>query len=48
MALIDVPQEKRIEIKLLANSRENQGRNKLYNRVAGCLIAYACNLAKEK
>jgi len=48
MGLIDVPEERRIEIKLLANSRENQGRNKLYDRVAGCLIAYACYLATTK
>ena len=48
MGLVDVPEEKRIEIKLLANSRENQGRNKLYDRVAGCLIAYACARAAKK
>jgi hypothetical protein len=39
---------KPVEIKLLANSKENQGRNKLYDRVAGCLIAYACSLASKK
>jgi hypothetical protein len=48
LGLIDVPEDRRIEIKLLANSKENQGRNKLYDRVAGCMIAYACNLATEK
>ena len=48
MGLVDVPEEKRIEIKLLANARENQGRNKRYDRVAGCLIAYACYLAGTK
>jgi hypothetical protein len=48
MGIIDVPEDRRIEIKLLANSKENQGRNKLFDRVAGCMIAYACNLATEK
>jgi hypothetical protein len=48
MALIDFPSEKRIEIKLLANSKENKGRNKRYDRIAGCLIGYACNLAVKK
>jgi hypothetical protein len=48
MALIDYPPEKRIEIKLLANSIENQGKNKKYDRIAGCLIAYACRLSADK
>jgi hypothetical protein len=48
MGLIDVPEDRRIEIKLLSNSKENQGRNKLYDRVAGCMIAYACSLASKK
>jgi hypothetical protein len=48
MALIDYPAEKRIEIKLIANSRENQGRFKQYDRIAGCLIAYACRLSADK
>lgn len=48
MALVDHPSEKRIEIKLIANSRENQGRFKQYDRIAGCLIGYACHLASKK
>ena len=48
VGLIDVPEEKRIEIKLLANAREQRGRNKVYDRVAGCMIAFACNLAAKK
>jgi hypothetical protein len=48
MALIDFPEEKRIEIKLLASSIENQGKNKKYDRVIGCLIAFACRLSKAK
>jgi hypothetical protein len=48
MGLVDVPEEKRIEIKLLANAKENKGRNKVYDRVAGCLITFACDRAAEK
>jgi hypothetical protein len=48
MALTDYPREKRIEIKLLANSRENQGKFKQYDRIAGCLIGYACRLSSKK
>lgn len=48
MALIDFPDEFRIEIKLLACSVENQGRNKKYDRIAGCLIAFACDLCAKK
>jgi hypothetical protein len=48
MALIDYPDEMRIEIKLLASSIENQGRKKKYDRIAGCLIAFACDLSAKK
>ena len=48
MALIDHPSEKRIEIKLLASSIENKGRFKQYDRIIGCLIAYACRLSDRK
>jgi hypothetical protein len=48
IALVDHPSEKRIEIKLIANSKENQGRFKQYDRIAGCLIAYACKLSADK
>jgi hypothetical protein len=48
MALIDVPAEYRIEIKLLTVSKENKGRLKQYEGIAGCLIAYAAKEAVEK
>ena len=41
MALHDYPAEERIEIKLLAVSVENIGKNKKYERIAGCMIAFA-------
>ena len=34
--------ELRIEIRLLAVSKENRGRNKTYEHIAGNLIAFAC------
>lgn len=48
MALVDVPDEKRIEIKLLASSLENIGKGKEYDGIAGCLIAFACQLALSR
>ncbi|KIC92293.1 hypothetical protein [Flavihumibacter sp. ZG627] len=48
MGLIDLPEEKRIEIKLLACSLENIGKEKRYDGIAGCLIAFACRQAVSK
>lgn len=48
MGLIDRPVEKRIEIKLLSSSAENIGKGKVYEGIAGCLIAFACRLAVTK
>lgn len=42
MSLIHFPHEQRIEINLVAVSKENIGQNKVYDRIAGNLIAYAC------
>lgn len=47
MALQDIPGDYRIEIKLLASSRENVGANKKYEHIAGCMIAYACGIANR-
>ncbi len=41
IALIDFPEEERTEIKLLTSSIENIGKEKQYDRIAGCLIAFA-------
>lgn len=48
MALVDEPSDKRIEIKLLASSRENLGKAKKHEGIAGCLIGYACREAVKK
>lgn len=37
--------ESRIEIRLLAVSIENRGKNKLYDRIVGCLIGFAARKA---
>lgn len=48
MAITDVPGDQRIEISLLAVSIENIGSSKIYDGIAGCLIAYACQKATNK
>ena len=48
MALIDFDYDKRIQIKLLAASKENTRKNKQYDRIAGILIAFACMKTLEK
>jgi hypothetical protein len=45
IGLINWSEEKRIEIKLLASSAENIGKEKHYSGIAGCLIAFACREA---
>ncbi len=45
MALKDVPAEFRLEILLLESSAENIGKSKVYDGIAGCLMAFACRLA---
>jgi len=48
IALVDHSAEERIEIKLLAVSVENRGRSKQFDRIAGCLIAFAGREAIKK
>ena len=48
MALFEYPDEQRIEIKLLTASSENIGRHKQYDRIAGCLIAFAAKKALDR
>lgn len=48
IGLVEHPSEERTEIKLLALSAENVGKDKLYDRIAGCLIAFAGNEATQK
>lgn len=48
MALVDFQDDQRIEIKLLATSIENVGKSKMYDGIAGLLVAYACREAVKK
>jgi hypothetical protein len=45
MSIKEYPSEDRIEIVLLASSTDNTGKNKIYEGIAGALIAYACREA---
>lgn len=45
MSLMDFSQEQRFQINLLTISKENRGKNKIYEKIAGNLIAYACREA---
>lgn len=47
MSCINYDDEKRIEIKLLAVAKENRGRRKRYDHIAGTLIAFACRQAMK-
>jgi len=42
MSIIHFPEEQRIQINLLSVSKENRGKDKIYDGIAGNLIAYAC------
>lgn len=48
LALIDFPQEFRVQIHLLCVSRENLGKDKMYEGIAGSLIAFAGRVAVTK
>jgi hypothetical protein len=48
MALKDIPKELSLEIVLLESSKSNLGKDKLLDRIAGCLIAWACDAAFTK
>lgn len=44
ISLLHVEDEQRFEINLLAVSKENRGKDKLYEGIGGNLIAYACRV----
>lgn len=48
ISITDRPEELAIEINMLESSKENVGRQKEYEGVAGCLIAYMCREAFKK
>lgn len=48
MSLKDIKTELRIHINLIEVSTKNIGKNKKYERIAGCLIAFAAQLSFDK
>ena len=48
MSFQGIPNEYRLHINLIESSKENVGKDKRYERVAGCLIAFAARLAFER
>ncbi len=44
----NLPKEARLHIRLIENVNSSKGRNKEYDFIAGCLIAYTCQKAFEK
>lgn len=45
MSLIDYPEESRIHLNLIELVNKNKGRSKEIDNIAGCLLAFACELA---
>ncbi|MEM7660468.1 MAG: hypothetical protein AAF399_30475 [Bacteroidota bacterium] len=48
IALLDVPAEFRIHIQLIESANDNKSPHKKMDRVAGCLLSFAVQLAFEK
>jgi len=48
ISLMDISEEIRIHVNLLETSKENRGQDKKIDRIAGCLLAFACQIAFEK
>lgn len=48
LSIEDIAKESRIHIHLIESSNSNKGRAKEFDFIAGCLIAYTCQMAFEK
>ena len=48
MSLVDYPDEYRIHINLIEIGKDNRGKQKEIEHIAGCLIAFACQIAFDK
>jgi len=48
MSVSDIKDEMRIHINLIELSEENVGKDKEYDRIAGCLLAFACRLSLSR
>lgn len=48
ISLINFTDELRMHVSLLESSKDNKGKNKKVDRIAGCLLAFAARLSFEK
>ncbi len=48
VAIEDIIRESRIHIHLIENALSNRSKDKIYDYVAGCLLAFLCKLAFDK
>lgn len=48
ISLEDIPKELRIHIRLIEVNKNHKGKNKEFDHVAGCLLAFSCKLAFDK
>lgn len=48
MSLVDYPEEYRIHLNLIEVGSSNIGKSKEIENIAGCLIAFACQIAFDK
>lgn len=48
MSCFDFPEAQAVEIKLLETGQANKGSGKKLDRIAGCLIAWACRRSVQK
>jgi hypothetical protein len=48
MSLIDYPEEYRIHLNLIELGNKNKGKSKTIDNIAGCLLAFACDISFVK
>ena len=48
VSIEDIPKELRLFIRLIEIGNKHRGKGKEYDRVAGCLFAFTCNLAFQR
>ncbi|MCB0580936.1 MAG: hypothetical protein KDD10_16690 [Phaeodactylibacter sp.] len=48
ISIVNIPEEFRIHVNLIENSKENKGKHKKIDRIAGCLLAFAAQVSFEK
>lgn len=47
LSLTNIPEELRIHVNLVENTKDNKGKKKKIERVAGCLLAFAVQISFE-